>query len=169
MFGLNLVTIGFVMHKFLFVILGGLLLTSCNKDKYTTAPQLKFKKFSPSVATRATVDGSNLVVPYVIFEITDKEGDIGFKKNVDTSKIYLKNPATGRIDSLQMFPDFSAVTGNNTLVTAEVPIKAVLPGINTTRPRPYTDTVRLEVTITDFEGNKSNVMYTSDPFIYITE
>lgn len=150
------------MYKVLSIVFASLVLISCNKDRYTSEPQLKFKGFKPSVGNANYV---NTEKPIVIFEITDKEGDVGFIAGKDTSKIYIKNPATGNIDSTKLFPDFSSVAGKNMLVTAEIEIKNILPA-GPSRPRPSTDTVRLEVYITDFAKHKSNVMYTSDPFLY---
>lgn len=150
------------MYKILALILAVVVFTSCNKDSYTSEPQLKFIGFSPEQVT--SVDAIQFP-PKLVVEITDEEGDVGLLPKKDTSKIYIKSLFTNHIDSFKIFPDFSAVATKKLKVTAEISLKDVLPPA---RPSGKVDSLRFEVYITDFADHKSNVLYTDKPLIYRT-
>jgi hypothetical protein len=134
---------------------------SCKKDKFTTAPQLRFKSVSPNVTSIEL--GST--IPDITFSITDKEGDIGFKNGTDTAFIYLKNNLTGKSDSLP-FPDLQAAGKNNFKADVTVSIASVLECKSLPGGALHTDTLYFDVYVRDFERNKSNIITTSDPVYF---
>ena len=138
---------------------------SCNKDKFNTVPEIKFKNISPDTWYSNNLDPTQ--GPILTINLTDAEGDFGFKDNSDTSYVYVKNikVAPFRIDSLK-FPVLTAISGSRLNVDVEVNLRSVL--ARTIRPlRPYTDTLQFEVYVKDFAKNKSNVL-TVGPVYYIT-
>ncbi len=131
---------------------------SCNKDKFTTVPQIKFKSISPDTWYSTNYDPTQ--GPMLTVNLTDAEGDFGFKDNSDTSYVYVKNITVPpfKIDSLK-FPDLTAINGSRIDVDIEVNLRSVLATTYTSgRPRPYTDTLNFEVYVKDFAKNKSNVL-----------
>lgn len=153
------------MYKIFFGLFIVVLFSACKKDKYTTEPQLSFKSFNPNQASNLTPIEFQ---PTVILEIRDKEGDIGFKAGTDTSQVYVKNMLTGKLDSFY-FPNLSAVAGNNFKAEIEIGLYSVMSGRDLpSSQRPYTDTLQFEIYVTDFAKNKSNVILTTEPFIYST-
>lgn len=153
------------MRYSLFIIAMASALMACDKDKYTTAPQIKFKSFRPTEASNYT---TVLNQPVLIFEITDAEGDLGFIAGRDTSKIYIKNTLTGREDSL-FFPNLQSAAKSNFKADVEVGLFSILGGRSLpTNQRPYHDTLYFEVYVKDFAKNKSNVILTDKPFIFYT-
>ncbi len=131
---------------------------SCNKDKFTTVPQIKFKTISPDTWYSNNFDPSQ--GPMLTINLTDDEGDFGFKDNFDTSYVYVKNIKVPpfKIDSLK-FPVLTAISGSRLNVDLEVNLRSVLATTYTSgRPRPYTDTLQFEVYVKDFAKNKSNVL-----------
>lgn len=138
---------------------------SCNKDKFNTVPEIKFKNISPDTWYSNNLDPTQ--GPILTINLTDAEGDFGFKDNSDTSYVYVKNIKVPpfRIDSLK-FPILTAISGSKIDVDVEVNLRSVL--AKTIRPiRPYTDTLQFEVYVKDFAKNKSNVL-TVGPVYYIT-
>lgn len=150
------------------VILGA---ASCNKDKYTTTPQIKFKSITPSFLQNTVglpTDGPKLTI-----EVTDQEGDFGIKENKDTSWVYIKNLSISpyKLDSF-LFP--KAVTGivkKNLKADVEIALGGDgTPGhgvLASTNQAHHTDTLYFEVYVKDLEKNKSNVIKTDDPLLYI--
>ena len=138
---------------------------SCNKDKFNTVPEIKFKNISPDTWYSNNLDPTQ--GPMLTINLTDAEGDFGFKDNSDTSYVYVKNIKVPpfRIDSLK-FPILTAISGSKLDVNIEVNLRSVL--AKTIRPlRPYTDTLQFEVYVKDFAKNKSNLL-TVGPVYYIT-
>lgn len=129
-----------------------LFFTACNKDKYTSAPQIKYK----SLTQNYFVNVINAKSPSVVFSITDSEGDLG-----DTSYIYMKNLLTGQIDSAG-FPSLNGAVKKNLKadVTASL---GKLGGCFTANPPGHIDTMYYEIYVVDFAKNKSNVIVTEDP------
>ena len=139
---------------------------ACKKDKYTTAPQIKFKTISPDYAVsdlRTTRDNA----PRVTIEITDAEGDIGFIQGRDTSRIYIKNPLAINIDSF-LLPDLQTAATKNFKGDIIVNLFDALECIDFSpaRPRPRTDTIYYDIYVTDFAKNKSNIIRTGLPVYY---
>ena len=143
---------------FIFALL--LTFTACNKDKFTTAPQISFKKFQPDQGNNY---GSVANQPYLIFEITDSEGDI----DTDTARIYIRNTLTNKIDSFS-FPEMGSAAGKNFKGDVQVGLFSVMGGRDLpATQRPYVDTLAFEVYVRDFAKNKSNVIL-AHPFYYFT-
>lgn len=159
-FGYNLLQMrNSILLLFVFIVFA-----SCKKDKFTTAPQLKFVSVQPSFTT----DNLGSTVPTLTFEITDQEGDIGFRNGLDTSFIYMKNNLTGNFDSLA-FPDLE--TAGKSSFQAEVTIS--LGKVLKCKPQPggieHTDTLFFDIYVTDFAKNKSNVMTSGDPVLFLCQ
>lgn len=99
------------MRYTLYIMALGLLFLGCKKDKFTTAPQISFKSYSPNVwFSNSTVTPG----PMLNIKLTDAEGDFGFTANKDTSYVYIKNLTIPPfdIDSLK-FPTLKNVAGKN--------------------------------------------------------
>ncbi len=147
------------------IICSILMFASCSKDKYTTAPQIEFKRFDPN-------QGSNLGgidnQPHMIIEVRDAEGDLGFNVGRDTSRIFIRNMLTNRIDS-PILPNLGSAAGKNFKGDIIAGLFGVMGGRDLpSSQRPYVDTLQFEVYVRDFAGNKSNVIVTDEPFYYFT-
>lgn len=152
--------------RILSVLLLAVVLVSCEKDKYTDAPQIEFLRFDANVASNFTGFNNQ---PHMILNVTDANGDLGFKPNVDTAFIYLKNMLTGRVDSSLHFPDLGTGATKNFEAELSVGLFSILGGRDLpSSQRPYSDTLYFEIYIKDFAKNKSNVILTTEPFIYHT-
>ncbi len=151
-------------------ILSALFLISCNKDKYTSAPQITFKSINPNVwisDNPSQTDG-----PILTLHLTDAEGDFGFQVDKDTSYVYLKtylnnDPISSNEadDSLQ-FPDLTGIDRKNLSVDVNVLLTQAL--VFSARPRPFTDTLTFDVFVKDFAKHKSNVIRTATPVYYFS-
>ncbi len=139
--------------------------SACNKDKFTTAPQIKFKSISPSDFASNVVINLKDQAPKLTVHVTDAEGDIGMVPNVDTAKIFIKNLLTNRLDSFDL-PDLAGAGGKNFKADIEVNLYQNLGCRSVGPPRPRTDTIYFEVYVRDFAKNKSNVIVTDDPVYY---
>ena len=154
-----------VNMKWTAIICTALFFASCSKDKYTTVPQIEFKEFDPN-------QGSNLGgidnQPHMVIEIRDSEGDLGFIDGSDTSRIYIRNMLTNRIDS-PILPNLGSAAGKNFKGDIVAGMFGVMGGRDLpSSQRPYVDTLQFEVYVKDFAGNKSNVIVTDEPFYYFT-
>lgn len=136
-----------------------LVFSSCKKDKYTTSPQIKFKSINPNFASSDITTVNKDFAPKITIEITDAEGDVGFKSGSDTSRIYIKNQNGGNIDSFD-FPDLQTGAGKNFKADVVVNLFDALECVGS-NPRPRTDTLIFEVYVNDFENNKSNTITTA--------
>lgn len=136
---------------------------SCGKDKYTSVPQIAFKSVKPNAVSSGVIIGSP-EIPVITINVTDAEGDLGFKTGVDTSYIFIKNLLINRLDSF-FLPDLSTVVTKNYQSDILINTFDILRGSN--RQRPKIDTLRFEIYIKDFAKNKSNVI-TTDPIYYFT-
>jgi hypothetical protein len=135
-----------------------LLLWGCKKDKFTTAPQISFKSFSPNAYSNSTADEN---LPVLTIKVTDAEGDLGTKAGKDTSYIYFTNLRTNRFDSV-MLPDITAIALKNFDAEIKVNLKQFL-GVPNNSKR---DTIFFDVYVKDFAKNKSNVLKTDQPVFY---
>ena len=136
-----------------------LLLSACNKDKFTTVPQIKYKSISPTAIVAGLASE-----PILTISITDAEGDIGLTAK-DTAFIYMKNLLTKDFDSLP-FPDLQTSAKSNFKADVEFDTRKVfkcksLPGFPV-----HIDTLYFEVYVKDFAKNKSNVITTEQPVYY---
>ena len=161
------------MRYLFFAVLFCIIFISCNKNKYTSAPQIKFKSISSSFVSNSP---RGTPPPILTLELTDAEGDFGFTEQKDTSYVYIKNISTPpfRMDSFKFPSTLSKAVKKNFKADLEVDLTGDqnIPGSNnllipSTRPRPKTDTLYFEVYVKDFAKNKSNVIKTTDPLFLI--
>jgi hypothetical protein len=141
-----------------------LFFTACNKDKYTTAPQIRYKSLIPNLVNKNLVFQA---MPVLKIEVTDAEGDLGLTRS-DTARIFIKNLVTGKIDSTLMLPDLSGAANKNFKGDIDINFDTNIILEGTTRPSPKTDTIRYEIYIKDFAKNKSNVLTIPDPLFVKT-
>ena len=92
------------MRYTLLLIAACLLFAACKKENFTTAPQISFKSVKPN-AFSLNLPVTGQVLPVITINVTDAEGDLGFKDGKDTSKLYIKNLLTSKIDSTLHLPD----------------------------------------------------------------
>ncbi len=145
-------------------ILGLLLFfVSCKKDKYTTAPQIKFLSVSPNALDSRDF---NPAYPILTFQVTDAEGDVGLKAGTDTAFIYIKSLLTGFEDSLA-FPDLETAGKSNFNAEVDVDLERFVKCRSLPGTPLHTDTLYFEIYVKDFEKNKSNVISSDDP-VYFT-
>ena len=142
-----------------------LFFSACKKDKYTTAPQISFKSISPNAFSSNNTILESEFAPKLTISVTDAEGDLGFKLNQDTAKVFIKNLLTNNLDSFN-FPDLHRSAGKNFKADVTINLFNALECRNSGPPRPRTDTLYFDVYVTDFAKNKSNVITTSDPVYY---
>ncbi len=136
---------------------------SCNKNKYTTAPQIKFKSITSSFSQLNT---NVLESPILTIEVTDAEGDIGFKDGKDTSYVYMKNLTVPpfRLDSFKFPKSLSLAAGKDFKADVDVAFRSLLASAGGTPP--FADTLYFEVYVKDFAKNKSNVIKTDKPLLF---
>lgn len=138
-----------------------LLFSACKKDKFTTVPQIKFKKLSHNAVDLSPTSA----VPIITLEVTDAEGDLGIT-STDTAFIYMKNLLTNDFDSVA-FPDLKTAAGSNFKADVDVTITKVLKCKSLPSGALHTDTLFFEFYVKDFAKNKSNVIKTTEA-VYFT-
>lgn len=139
--------------------------SGCQKDKYTTAPQITYESISPNA-----IDANNAnqqANPILTIGITDAEGDFGFVDQQDTSYVYVKNLLTGKFDSAFFPAAVNNFTGKDFHAEVKIDLYQFLETSN--RPSPKIDTTYFEVYVTDFAKNKSNVLVTPEPVYIISQ
>ena len=134
---------------------------SCNKDKFTTAPQIKFKSINPDNVTSGLTFNNKDLAPKITIHITDAEGDIGLTGK-DTARVFIKNLLSNKVDSFNM-PALQSATSKNFEADVEINLYNTLYCRPGGPPRPRTDTTFYEVYVKDFAKNKSNVVTTDKP------
>ncbi len=144
---------------------------SCNKDKYTTAPQIKFKSITASYNAN---NSAQAIGPIVTIEVTDKEGDFGFEEGKDTSYVFIKNLTVPpfKMDSFRFPASLAAAAGKDFKADLDIALKG--DGFNgggvldRTCTAGCTDTLYFEVYVKDLMKNKSNVIKTDKPLLYVS-
>lgn len=154
------------MRNTIIIFIISLIAVSCGKEKYTSAPQIKYKSVSPNTVSRGVIIGSP-EIPVITLNITDAEGDLGFKTGKDTSYIYIKNLLINRLDSF-VLPDIQSVATKNFQADIRINTFDILRGSSPPRPRGKADTIYYQIYVVDFKKNKSNVITTGDPIYYVT-
>ncbi|HMU10928.1 MAG TPA: hypothetical protein PKC54_13030 [Ferruginibacter sp.] len=134
---------------------------SCKKDKFTTAPQIKYKSLSHNLVDLSPTSA----VPVITLHITDAEGDVGINGN-DVAWVYMKNLLTNKFDSVP-FPDLQAAAKKNFEADIDVTIDKVLDCRSLPGNPLHTDTLFFEFYVKDFAKNKSNVITTPEPVYFI--
>ncbi len=128
----------------LFVVV---LLAACSKDKFNTAPTLTFK----SAGNKTIAPGGSL---QVVFEITDKEGDISntlFYKKIRTNR----NPVRPQDDLGRDSLTYPIPAAPNTR-SISMELNLTYPLLQSTLRR-EPDSLTLQFWIIDKEKNKSEV------------
>ncbi len=152
------------MKNVIALILMSVLISSCGKDKFTTAPQIKFVSLSPNFA-QSSITSLDPNAPKLTIEVTDAEGDLGGQDVTDSSMIYLRNLKSNNIDSFR-FPDLTRAQQNNFKAEVTISLFNALDCVSPGPPRPRTDTLFYEVFVRDAKRNKSNVIITTEPLFY---
>lgn len=151
------------MRNTIIILIISLLAVSCGKDKFTSAPQIKFKSIKPDrVPSNILINSPDL--PILTIGVTDLEGDLGFKNGEDTSFLYIRHIALNRIDSFKL-PDLQSVAGKNFESDIIVNMFDVLRPDPRYTAHPRVDTLMYELYVKDFAKNKSNVI-TAGPLYY---
>lgn len=142
-----------------------LAVSGCNKDKFTTAPQIKYKSISPNGWRAGFTSADKDIAPVLTLRLTDAEGDVGFKPGSDTSWVFIRRTGGITWDSLRL--PAIAVTGKSFQADINVNLFEVMRYGNCPSGGPNLDTMYFELYLRDFGKNKSNVITTEDPVFYI--
>lgn len=154
------------MRRLLYLTAILLVFVSCSKDKFSDEPQIKLIELDRYSGDN--LEFGNVNPPHAVLELTDGNGDIGFRSGSDTSRIYIKNLLTGKEDSL-FLPDLNTSATKNFKGELTVSLRSVVGGRDLPiSARPYSDTLYFEFYVKDFAGNKSNVVTNDQAFIYYT-
>lgn len=154
------------MRNTIIIFIISLIAVSCGKDKYTSAPQIKYKSVIPGTVLRGIrIDDPK--IPIITINVTDREGDLGFKDGKDTSFIVIKNLLINRTDTFK-FPDIQTVATKNFQADIRINTFDILRGSTPSPPRGKADVLYYEIYVIDFAKNKSNVITTGDPIYYVT-
>ncbi len=143
------------MRVIITVLVLALIFSSCGKDKYTTAPQIKYKSVIPDSVSNVV----NTQTPVITFSITDAEGDLGITSK-DTAFIHIKNLFTNDT-ALVKFPDIKDITKKD--FKADISVSLTGLGMFNCPVSNTVDTIFYEIYVTDFGKNKSNTIVTEDP------
>ena len=149
-----------------------LICSSCNKNKYTSAPQIKFKSIDQVLYSNTLiVPGQG---PKLVITLTDAEGDFGFKEGKDTSLVFIKNITVPpfKMDSFKFPAALAKVAGKNFKGDVQIDLTSNGIGGNGVLDRTCasgcTDSLYFEVYVKDFAKNKSNVIKTAKPLLFIS-
>lgn len=149
------------MKVFLLIITAAFFLSACQKDKYSSSPQIKYESVSPNY----TISSDPLsATPVVTFSLTDAEGDLGIT-GTDTAYIFIKNVLTGKSDSIP-FPDLTDIVKGNFKADVLAPVGVALDCRTIPGGDVHIDTLYYEIYVKDFAGNLSNTIVTADPTFY---
>lgn len=165
------------MRYLTLVLLATILFISCKKSDGNSAPKIKFKSITEEIFSSTT---SSAIKPILTLEVSDDDGDLGFADGKDTSYIYIKNLTVSpfRMDSFKFPSSLSSLPKTTFRSYQDVEIDlngnrtpgnalAYASDIATNRPR--RDTAFYEVYVKDFGKNKSNVIKTDKPLVFVTQ
>jgi hypothetical protein len=137
-------------------------LLSCSKDKYETKPQLRIK----SVNTKEVAIGETLSV---IFEFTDKQGDVSDSLYIFRERLNVHGPVTTPKSDYKL-PNFPETTKGEIEVNFRYAFDLTatineirIPGSNPSRNEP--DTMRLKFVVKDKGGNFSDTAVLDNLFV----
>jgi hypothetical protein len=151
------------MRNTIIILIISLIAVSCGKDKFTSAPQIKFKSIKPDRAPSNVIINSS-DVPVLTINVTDREGDLGIVEGKDTSFLFIRHITLNRTDSFRL-PDIQSISGKNFESDIIVNMFDVLRPDPRYTNRPRVDTLMYELYVKDFAKNKSNVI-TAGPLYY---
>jgi hypothetical protein len=160
------------MRYLIIALLGSTIFFSCKKSDGNSAPKIKFKSITEALYSGAPADS---IRPILLLEVADDDGDLGFNDGKDTSYIFIKNltVAPFKIDSFK-FPATLSQLPKSTFKTyqdVEVDLNAnnvKLAYQSATATSGRRDTAFYEVYVKDFAKNKSNVIKTDKPLVFVT-
>jgi hypothetical protein len=151
---------------------------SCKKSDGNSAPKIKFKSITPELISGAPA-GS--ILPILTIEVSDDDGDLGFADGKDTSYIFIKNLTVDpfKMDSFKFPSSLSQLPKSTFKSYQNVDIdlngnNIFGPGRSLAYPSsiltntPRRDTAFYEVYVRDFGKNKSNVIKTDKPLVFVT-
>jgi hypothetical protein len=166
------------MRYLIIVLLSTTIFFSCKKSDGNSAPKVKFKSITPELSTTSAANG---ILPILTLEVSDDDGDLGFNEGKDTSYIYVKNltVAPFKMDSFK-FPSQLSQLPKSTFKTyqnVDVDLngnKVLSSGRSLAYPSsvlintPRRDSAFYEVYVKDFAKNKSEVIRTDKPLVFVT-
>ncbi|RYD80224.1 MAG: hypothetical protein EOP53_08385 [Sphingobacteriales bacterium] len=152
------------MKNALLIILVAAVLFSCKKDKFTTAPQIEFVDISPNFAPKGLTNLQDNLIPKLIFNIRDAEGDFGTDAAGDSSWIFIKHSLTAELDSVR-FPNLQRAPKNNFDAEVSASLFRFLDCNPAGGGSARVDTIFYQVYVKDAKGNKSNVFTTTKPVL----
>lgn len=136
---------------------------ACGKDKFNTTPSLSIKSVNPSVVS----PGGQL---QILFEFTDKEGDVSDSIFVKKIRINQMQVPVDPIDSFGFkVPDFPKKSKGEIQLTLDYSLHltaALNPPLQGNPPTPVPDTMVYRFALKDLAGNISDTVQT-DPIVII--
>lgn len=153
------------MKNILALLIVSILVSSCDKDEFTTAPQIKFISINPNFAQREGLTNLSPNVPKLTIEVTDAEGDIGGLDFTDSSLIVVRNLKSNNVDEFR-FPDLTRAQKPNFKAEITINLFSALDCVFSPVPGVRTDTIFYEIYVQDAKKNKSNVIISTDPLFY---
>jgi hypothetical protein len=159
------------MRYLIIVLLGSTIFFSCKKSDGNSAPKVKFKSITPEIFSGTSIGA---IRPILILEVSDDDGDLGFKDGKDTSYIFIKNLTVPpfKMDSFKFPSSLSSLpkTAFKTYQDVEIDLNnnAQMAYQRPTSTSGSRDTAFYEVYIRDFGKNKSNVIKTDKPLVFVT-
>ena len=153
------------MKNNIFILILLVFFGSCKKDKFTSAPQIKFVSISPNFAQSDITKVTQYLAPVLTFKITDSEGDFGTADPKDSSMIYVRHSLSKNLDSFK-FPDLANAAKSDFEAEVSINLFEALDCVTPGPQRPRTDTVYYEFYVRDAKKNKSNTVRTDKPLFY---
>jgi hypothetical protein len=160
------------MRYLIIAILGSVIFFSCKKSDGNSAPKVKFKSITEEIFSGTTA--STAIRPILVLEVSDDDGDLGFKDGKDTSYIFIKNLTVPpfKMDSFKFPASLSSLpkTTFKTYQDVEIDLNnnAQMAYQRPTSTSGSRDTAFYEVYVKDFGKNKSNVIKTDKPLVFVT-
>jgi hypothetical protein len=162
------------MRYLIIAFLGTTIFFSCKKSDGNSAPNIKFKSITEEISNT-----SGGLQPILTIQVSDDDGDLGFNEGKDTSYIFIKNltVAPFRMDSFKFPTSLSQLPKSTFKAYQDVDIDLngnVGPGRALAYPssiltiRPRRDSAYYEVYVKDFKKNKSNVIKTDNPLVFVS-
>jgi hypothetical protein len=160
------------MRYLIIALLGSAIFFSCKKSDGSSAPEIKFKSITEALYSGASADS---IRPILIIEVADDDGDLGFADGKDSSYIFIKNLTvpTFRMDSFKFPASLSQVPKSTFKSFQNVEIDLNANNVKLAYQSPTAasgkrDTAFYEVYVRDFGKNKSNVIRTDKPLVFVT-
>jgi hypothetical protein len=160
------------MRYLIIVLLSTTIFFSCKKSDGNSAPKIKFKSITPEIFGGGSA--ATGIRPILLLEVSDDDGDLGFNEGKDTSYIFIKNLTVSpfRMDSFKFPASLSQVPKSTFKSYQDVEIdlnkntnRMAYPlSTSTSGAR---DTAFYEVYVKDFGKNKSNVIRTEKPLVFV--